>query len=295
MRRRPFHKDLSQQAAQKRAIHLHHVWKIQIEHVADRLFHQWVISTDVENAVAAQKIQIRLVIHVEEICAFGARIDFVETDDALRCYERAVYVPLVQFVVFAKTRGDNLLQIESHEEEILSDSRSKRKSCSHAPVTRQCRFSCKGHRVVATKKSCRIQSESCSSILRIQLRLFFDYDTLNRAMLSRPGVINPYFLTGSQWCRNSFASRVDNVRSRAESETYRASLAPDDNRLAGLIGVYRARLVSCARSCSRCGRRPCRRCCFFGRGRAGLCKRQRRNQSADQSNNCSFHLMPPFD
>src|SRR5882757_4508259 len=144
MRRRPFHKGLSQQAAQKRTIHLHHVWEIQIEHVANRLFHQWVISTDVENAIAAQKIQIWLAIHVVQICALGARIDFVETDDALRRHERAVYVPFVQLVVFAKTRGDNLLQIESHEEEILSDSRSKRKSCSHGLVTRQCRFSCDG-------------------------------------------------------------------------------------------------------------------------------------------------------
>ena len=85
------------------------------------------------------------------------------------------------------------------------------------------------------KKSCRIQSESCSSILRIQLRLIFDYHTLNRAMFSRSRVINPDFLTGSQWCRHNFASRVNNVRSRAESETYRALLAPDDNRLARLI------------------------------------------------------------
>src|SRR6266550_6863620 len=136
MRRRPLHKGLSQQAAQKRTVHLHHVWKIHIEHVADRLFHQWVISTDVENAVAAQKIEIRLVIHVEEIRALSPRIDCVETDDALGCHKRAVYVPLVQFVVFAKTRGDNLLQIESHEEQNLSDSRSKRKSCSRFAVRR---------------------------------------------------------------------------------------------------------------------------------------------------------------
>src|SRR5580765_5281482 len=134
MRRRPFHKGLSQQAAQKRTVHLHHVWKIQIEHVADRLFHHRVISTNVENAVAAQKIQIRLVIHVVEIRALRARIDFVETDDALRRYERAVYVPLVQFIVFAKTRGDNLLQIESHEEKNFSDSPSERKSCSRFAV-----------------------------------------------------------------------------------------------------------------------------------------------------------------
>ena len=67
-------------------------------------------------------------------------------------------------------------------------------------------------------------------------------------MLSRSRVINPDFLAGSQWGRHSFASRVNNVRSRAESETYRALLAPDDNRLARLICSYRARLVSCARS-----------------------------------------------
>src|SRR5215831_17180680 len=93
-----------------------------------------MISTDVENTVAAQKIQIRLVIHVIEIGAFGSRVDFVETDDALRCHERTVYVPLVQFVVFAKTRGDNLFQIESHEEQNFSDSPSKCKSCSRFAV-----------------------------------------------------------------------------------------------------------------------------------------------------------------
>src|SRR5215472_2512795 len=117
MWRHAFRKRLSQQAAQKRTVHLHHVWKIQIEHVADRLLHYRVISTDVENTVAAQKIQIRLVIHVIEIRALGSRIDFVETDDALRCHERAVYVPLVELVVFAKTRGDNLLQVECHEKQ----------------------------------------------------------------------------------------------------------------------------------------------------------------------------------
>src|SRR5437763_14830033 len=93
-----------------------------------------MIATDVVIAAAAQKIEIPLVIHVEEIRALVPRIDFVETDDALCCHERAVYVPLVQFIVFAKTRGYNLLQIESHEEQNLSDSRSKRKSCSRFAV-----------------------------------------------------------------------------------------------------------------------------------------------------------------
>jgi hypothetical protein len=86
-----------------------------------------VISTNVENAIAAQKVQIRLIIHIEEICALGTGIDFVETDNALGCHERAVYVPLVQLIIFAETRGDNLFQIESHEEQNFRDSLSKRK------------------------------------------------------------------------------------------------------------------------------------------------------------------------
>src|SRR6478672_4706162 len=161
MRRRPFHKGLSQQATQKRTIHLHHVWKIQIEHVANRLFHKRMIATDVENAVAAQKIQIRLAIHVVQICALGARIDFVETDDALRCHERAVYVPLVQLVVFAKTRGDNLLQIESHEEENLSDSPSERKSCS--------RLLCEA--LAAPRATIKKKLQDSERILQLNLRI----------------------------------------------------------------------------------------------------------------------------
>src|SRR3954463_12412182 len=127
MRRHPLHKRFSQQAAQKRTVHLHHVRKIEIEHVAYSLFHQRVISTNVENAITTQKVQIWLIIHIEEICALGTGIDFVETDDALRCHERAVYVPLVQLIIFAETRGDNLLQIESHEEQNFSDSPWERK------------------------------------------------------------------------------------------------------------------------------------------------------------------------
>src|SRR5438094_10465825 len=99
MRRRPFYKGLSQQAAKKRTVHLHHVWKIQIEHVADRLLHQRMIATDVENAVAAQKIQIRLGIHVEEIRALRPRIDFVETNDRLYSHDRAGYLPLFQLLL----------------------------------------------------------------------------------------------------------------------------------------------------------------------------------------------------
>ena len=112
-------------------------------------------------------------------------------------------------------------------------------------------------------------------------------------MLGRSGVINTNLLTRAQRGCHGFASCINNVRSCAERKTYRALRAPDDNRFAGLICTYRARFISCTRRCFRCRRRSCRRS-FFGRGSAGLCKRQWRNQSADQSNDCSLHSYASF-
>ena len=61
-----------------------------------------MIAADIENAVAAQEIEIGGVIHVVEIGALGPRIDLVETDHPLRRHERAIEMPLVQFVIFAR-------------------------------------------------------------------------------------------------------------------------------------------------------------------------------------------------
>src|SRR5713101_343522 len=87
---------------------------IEIEHITDRLFHHRVIPPDVENAVAAQEIEVGGIIHVVEIGAFRSRVDFIETNDALRGDQRAVDVPLVQLVIFAQPRGDHFFQVKSH-------------------------------------------------------------------------------------------------------------------------------------------------------------------------------------
>ena len=114
MRRRSLRDRFGQQPAQERAIHLHHVRQIQIEHVADRFLHHRMISPDIENAVAAQEIEIRLVIHVVEISALGPGIDLVETDDALRRDQGAIDVLMVQLVILAQPRRDDLFQVKSH-------------------------------------------------------------------------------------------------------------------------------------------------------------------------------------
>src|SRR6266702_8327865 len=78
-----------------------------------------MVSADIENAVAAQKIEIRNVIHVVEIRALGPGIDFVEADDALGRNEGAVQMPLVQFVIFTQSRCDDLFQVKSHAQRSL--------------------------------------------------------------------------------------------------------------------------------------------------------------------------------
>src|SRR5215470_2211175 len=85
--------------------------------------------------------------------------------------------------------------------------------------------------VPGKKKAAGFRTNPAAQFCEIQFRLVFDYHTLNRAMLGRSGVINPNLLTRSQRSCHSVASRVNNVRSCAKRETYRALFAPDDNSL----------------------------------------------------------------
>ena len=102
MRRCALRDGLGEQAAQERAIHLHHVRQIEIEHVADRFLHDGMVSADVENRITAQEIEVGVVIHVVEISAFSPGIDLVETNDALGRDQRAIDMSMMQLVIFAR-------------------------------------------------------------------------------------------------------------------------------------------------------------------------------------------------
>src|SRR5437763_9969206 len=93
-----------------------------------------MVAPNVENAVAAQKIEIGGVIHVVEIRALSAGVDFVETDDALGLNQRPVQMLLVEFVILAQPRGDDLFQIESHQAERFRDLGRERK-CSRPALS----------------------------------------------------------------------------------------------------------------------------------------------------------------
>jgi len=73
-----------------------------------------MVPANVENTVAAQKIQIRLAVHIVEIGPFGPCIDFVEANHSLRCYQRWVYMALVQLIVLTQPCRYDFLQIKSH-------------------------------------------------------------------------------------------------------------------------------------------------------------------------------------
>ncbi len=73
-----------------------------------------MVATDVENRVAAQEIEVIPIIHVVEISPLRPGINAIEPDHALRRHQCAIQVPLMQIIIFAQTRGDDLLQLKSH-------------------------------------------------------------------------------------------------------------------------------------------------------------------------------------
>src|SRR5215471_4252048 len=120
-----------------------------------------MITAYVEYAVATQKIQVRLVIHVVEIRALRSRIDLVEPDHPLGRHQRRVHVPFVQLVIFTQPRGNNFLQVESHVQ-TFSDLDAKRKSVAASLC--KARASLIERRL---KKSCRIGSDPAALILEL--------------------------------------------------------------------------------------------------------------------------------
>src|SRR5437867_10858956 len=90
-----------------------------------------MVPPNIENAVAAQEIEIGGVIHVIQVRALRPRIDFIEADHALRRHQYAVNVSLVQLIILAQPRRDDFLQVKRHGG-TLYDLRLKRNR--NAPV-----------------------------------------------------------------------------------------------------------------------------------------------------------------
>jgi methyl coenzyme M reductase subunit C len=114
MRRQFFQQRLREQSAEQRAIHLHHVRQIHLQHITDGLLHRGVVAPDIEDAVAAEKIEIVVPVEIDEVAPVRMRIHLVEPDDPLDGDQRGIQVLLVELVVFAEASGDEVLKVERH-------------------------------------------------------------------------------------------------------------------------------------------------------------------------------------
>ena len=83
MRREFLQEGLGEQAAEQRAIHLHHIRQVHFEHIGDGPLDGGVVAADIVDAVAAEEIEVIAFVEIVKIRALGACVDVVESDDAL--------------------------------------------------------------------------------------------------------------------------------------------------------------------------------------------------------------------
>jgi len=111
-----FDESFSEEAGENGAVHLHHVGKVQFENVANGFLDGGMVATDVEDAVAAEEVEVVLAVEIVEVSAFCAGIDFIEADRALNLYESTIDVLVVEVVVLAQSGEDRVFEVEfGHE------------------------------------------------------------------------------------------------------------------------------------------------------------------------------------
>ena len=76
-----------------------------------------MVAADVEDAVAAEEVEVVLAVEVVEVGALGPGVDLVEADGALDLHKGPVHVLVMQIVVLAQAREDGVFEVEvGHEE-----------------------------------------------------------------------------------------------------------------------------------------------------------------------------------
>ncbi len=79
-----------------------------------RLLHGGMVAPDIEDAVAAEEIEVLLAVEVIEVSAAGVRVNFVKPDGPLDGDQGAIDVALVQVVVLPEPFGDERLDVDGH-------------------------------------------------------------------------------------------------------------------------------------------------------------------------------------
>ena len=91
---------------------MNHVGEVEFKDVANGFLYCGMITADVENAVAAEEVEVVLAVEVVEIGAFSAGIDFIKADRSLNFDERTVDVLIVKLVILPQTSENCVFEIE---------------------------------------------------------------------------------------------------------------------------------------------------------------------------------------
>jgi hypothetical protein len=75
-----------------------------------------MIAADVEDAVAAEEVEVVLAVEIVKVGTFGAGIDFIEPDRALNFDERTIDVLIVEIVVLPKASENRVFEVEGRHE-----------------------------------------------------------------------------------------------------------------------------------------------------------------------------------
>ena len=107
-----FDESFGEEAGENGAVHLHHIGEIEFENVTNGFLNGGMITADVENAVAAEEVEVVIAVEIVKVSAFCAGIDFIESDRALNFYERAIDVLVVEVVVLAQSGEDRVFEVK---------------------------------------------------------------------------------------------------------------------------------------------------------------------------------------
>jgi hypothetical protein len=75
-----------------------------------------MIATNIENAVAAEEVEVVFAVEIIEISTFRTGIDFIEPDRALNFDERTIDVLIVEIVVLPKASENRVFEVEGGHE-----------------------------------------------------------------------------------------------------------------------------------------------------------------------------------
>ena len=107
-----FDESFGEEAGENGAVHLNHVGEVEIQDIPDRFLDGGVIATNVEDAVAAEEVEVVLTVEIVEVGTFCAGINFIEADRALNFHEGTIDVLVVEVVVLPEPGEDRVFEVE---------------------------------------------------------------------------------------------------------------------------------------------------------------------------------------